>query len=64
MTWRGNPYDGGATTEGPKWETLYCVNHPNTPTTLRCSRCEKPICLRCAGWHPSATAVSTARSWR
>ena len=27
---------------------LYCANHPHTPTTLRCSRCEKPICPKCA----------------
>lgn len=28
--------------------TLYCVNHPDTETLLRCNRCERPICLRCA----------------
>ncbi len=27
---------------------LYCANHPKTETTLRCSRCEKPICPKCA----------------
>ncbi len=27
---------------------LYCANHPNTETTLRCNRCEKPICPKCA----------------
>jgi hypothetical protein len=27
---------------------LYCANHPDTETLLRCNRCEKPICLRCA----------------
>ena len=27
--------------------TLYCANHPNVPTNLRCSRCGKPICARC-----------------
>lgn len=26
---------------------LYCANHPNEPTYLRCGRCEKPICARC-----------------
>jgi hypothetical protein len=26
--------------------TLYCTYHPDTPTTLRCSRCEKPICSK------------------
>jgi hypothetical protein len=29
-------------------ETLYCANHPNVETTLRCNRCEKPICPKCA----------------
>ncbi len=28
--------------------TLYCTNHPTTPTSLRCNNCEKPICPRCA----------------
>lgn len=29
-------------------EQLYCYGHPNTPTRLRCSRCDRPICGRCA----------------
>lgn len=29
-------------------ETLYCANHPETETLLRCNRCGKPICLKCA----------------
>lgn len=32
---------------------LYCANHPTTETTLRCSRCEKPICARCAVLTPT-----------
>jgi len=28
--------------------TLTCANHPNTETLLRCNRCEKPICIKCA----------------
>lgn len=28
--------------------TLYCENHPNFETTLRCNRCDKPICAKCA----------------
>jgi len=28
--------------------TLYCANHPNRETMLRCNRCEKPICSKCA----------------
>ena len=27
---------------------LVCANHPGRETTLRCSRCEKPICSQCA----------------
>lgn len=29
-------------------EELFCYGHPSTPTKLRCSRCERPICGRCA----------------
>jgi hypothetical protein len=28
--------------------TLRCANHPDRETTLRCNRCEKPICTKCA----------------
>jgi hypothetical protein len=28
--------------------TLTCANHPDRSTTLRCNRCEKPICTQCA----------------
>ncbi len=28
--------------------TLYCANHPNVETLLRCNRCGKPICMKCA----------------
>jgi hypothetical protein len=27
---------------------LFCANHPGRATTLRCNRCEKPICASCA----------------
>ena len=26
----------------------YCANHPGVETALRCSRCNKPICSKCA----------------
>ncbi len=29
-------------------DTLYCENHPQTETMLRCNRCEKLICTKCA----------------
>jgi MFS family permease len=29
-------------------ETLYCANHPQRETTLRCNKCGKPICVQCA----------------
>lgn len=28
--------------------TLTCANHPATETRLRCNRCQKPICSKCA----------------
>jgi hypothetical protein len=28
--------------------SLYCAFHPNRETSLRCNRCEKPICSKCA----------------
>jgi hypothetical protein len=34
-------------------ETLYCANHPHTETTLRCNRCNKPICPKCARSTPT-----------
>ena len=33
-------------TESPP--TIYCANHPSVETTLRCNKCEKPICAKCA----------------
>jgi len=27
---------------------LYCANHPTVETALRCNRCNKPICSKCA----------------
>jgi hypothetical protein len=33
--------------------SLYCANHPNIETTLRCNRCEKPICAKCARLTPT-----------
>jgi hypothetical protein len=32
---------------------LYCVNHPQNETNLRCNRCERPICTRCAVLTPT-----------
>ena len=29
-------------------EQLYCYGHPKTPTRLRCTRCDRPICGRCS----------------
>src|SRR5687768_2892518 len=29
-------------------ERVVCYRHPDTPTGLRCSRCDRPICGRCA----------------
>jgi hypothetical protein len=32
---------------------LYCYNHPNVETSLRCNNCEKPICPKCAVLTPT-----------
>jgi MFS family permease len=36
------------TTEQPAGEVLHCANHPDVETYLRCNKCGKPICLKCA----------------
>jgi hypothetical protein len=36
------------TTETTDTSTLYCYIHPARPTSLRCKRCERPICASCA----------------
>jgi hypothetical protein len=33
--------------------TVYCANHPQVEANLRCNRCEKPICTRCAVLTPT-----------
>lgn len=33
--------------------TLHCANHPDVETTLRCNRCNKPICAKCAVLTPT-----------
>ena len=37
-----NQSTGQLTTES------FCVNHPQTATSLRCNRCGNPICVKCA----------------
>lgn len=32
---------------------LFCANHPNVETGLRCNNCEKPICAKCAVLTPT-----------
>lgn len=29
-------------------DELYCKNHANTETLLRCNKCNEPICMKCA----------------
>ena len=31
---------------------MYCVNHPDRETLLRCGKCGQPICTECAVRHP------------
>jgi hypothetical protein len=33
--------------------TIYCANHPSVETSLRCNKCEKPICAKCAVLTPT-----------
>ena len=37
----------------PQYQTLYCVNHPQRETLLRCNRCNNPICIECAVLTPT-----------
>ena len=39
-------------TEGAT-EKLYCYNHPQRETLLRCNRCERPMCISCAVLTPT-----------
>lgn len=32
----------------PGNQPMFCTNHPDTETYLRCNKCGKPICLKCA----------------
>lgn len=34
-------------------DTLYCANHPQIATALRCNRCDKPICNKCVVLTPT-----------
>lgn len=34
-------------------ETLFCYNHPDRETMLRCNRCNRPICTACAVLTPT-----------
>lgn len=31
----------------------FCANHPSVETSLRCNKCEKPICAKCAVLTPT-----------
>jgi hypothetical protein len=34
-------------------ETLFCYNHPDRETSLRCNNCNRPICASCAVLTPT-----------
>jgi len=38
-------------TEAPP--PMFCANHPGVETSLRCNKCEKPICAKCAVLTPT-----------
>lgn len=40
-------------TPGDAPPILYCANHPNIETGLRCNNCGKPICPKCAVLTPT-----------
>lgn len=40
--------DQSPATAAPEPGIASCYGHPDTPTRLRCTRCDKPICPRCA----------------
>ncbi|MFP5299323.1 MAG: rhomboid family intramembrane serine protease [Actinomycetota bacterium] len=42
------PHNLGPAATSEQADIAYCYGHPDTPTKLRCSRCDKPICPRCA----------------
>jgi tetratricopeptide (TPR) repeat protein len=42
-----NGADDSAAAPPETAQVLYCANHPETETTLRCNRCGKPVCVRC-----------------
>ncbi len=35
-------------TPSPAADRVFCANHPDRETTLRCNKCGKPICVKCA----------------
>ena len=41
-----SPLRETATGDGPA--VMHCANHPDVETLLRCNRCNKPICVKCA----------------
>jgi membrane associated rhomboid family serine protease len=62
----GSPRDASGSSIDESEQT-YCYGHPNTPTRLRCSRCDRPICGRCAipasvGQHCPECVAEAARS--
>lgn len=34
--------------EAPSSETLFCTVHPTVETSLRCNKCGRPMCVKCA----------------
>ena len=37
-----------AAVEGSTAETQFCYRHPERETYVRCGRCDRPICTKCA----------------
>ena len=37
----------------PSYQKIFCYNHPDRETYLRCNRCNRPICTECAVLTPT-----------
>ena len=45
-------------------ETLYCIDHPQRETALRCNRCGAPVCTNCIVRTPVGFRCRACDEWR
>ena len=48
LDWTARPASCCARPRCRRTRTLFCANHPNRQTMLRCNKCNKPICTECS----------------